>query len=299
MKRMSALRAWEAATEPDPAAVDRLRKRLAGPAVRGALRALAPVDDPAVDRLRARLASPRGQSRTARGRRWGAVVASVAIAAGVLLAPRLLPEASRSPALEEQLVASAQTERALTPAVGLTFQGSGSAEGPYLAPRVHWEAGVLRVEVDPTAGVDLVVETREASIRVVGTGFAVTRDALGTMVTVAHGAVAVSCGDGWTGTLHASEVHTCMPMTATGWLLRAQALRDQASADPAVLDAVARGLALAPRSDPAAAELLAVRIEVLAAAGRLPEARDAARTYPSDGPRVKELSHLLDSPAGP
>ncbi len=200
--------------------------------------------------------------------------------------------------LDETLTATERTERALTPAVALAFRGSGSATGPFVSPRLHWDVGTLDVEVDPAAGIDLVVDTSEGRARVVGTGFTVTRDALGTTVEVAHGAVAVSCGDGWSGTLRATERHACLPLTASGWLMRVGALRDSGASPEVALEAVTRGLALAPPSDPVAAELLESRVEILLATGRIEEAREAARAYPADGPRASDLAGLVNSGLG-
>ncbi len=188
-----------------------------------------------------------------------------------------------------------RTERALTPAVALAFRGSGAATGPFASPRLHWDVGTLEVEVDPSAGVNVIVETREATVRVIGTGFTVIRDALGTTVDVAHGAVAVSCGDGWAGTLHVGEHHTCLPLTAPGWLLRVQALRDQGANADALLLALDRGSALVPDSDPVAAELVEIRVEVLVEAGRTSEASEVARRYPPTGPRASEMLRLTNS----
>lgn len=218
----------------------------------------------------------------------------LAVAAVLAASLRTVPAGQ----LHEQLAATERTERALTPAVALAFRGSGSATGPFASPRLHWDVGTLDVEVDPAAGIDLVVDTSEGTIRVVGTGFTVNRDALGTTVDVLHGAVAVSCGDGWTGTLHTAESHVCLPLTAPGWLMRVQTLRDGGARPDAVLDAVARGLALAPSSDPVAAELIEVRVELLLATGKTAEARQAARAYPADGPRAADLARLLISDPG-
>ncbi len=218
----------------------------------------------------------------------------LAVAAVLAASLRTVPAGQ----LHEQLAATERTERALTPAVALAFRGSGSAIGPFASPRLHWDVGTLDVEVDPAAGIDLVVETSEGTIRVVGTGFTVNRDALGTTVNVLHGAVAVSCGDGWTGTLHITESHVCLPLTASGWLLRVQTLRDDGARSDAVLDAVLRGLALTAPPDPVAAELLEARVEVLLAMGRTSEARQAASAYPADGPRAADVARLLNSDGG-
>ena len=288
MKRASPWSTWTSATEPEAAAVQRLRRRVVGPDVTPLLRALEPIDERAVGRLRARL-----QARTSRAKRVSpARLGLLAVAVAALCTLRTVPAGQ----LDEQLTAPQRTERALTPAVALAFRGTGSATGPYSAPRLHWDLGTLDVEVDPTAGIHLVVDTTEASIRVVGTGFGVTRDARGTRVDVAHGIVAVTCEDGWTGELRASETHTCLPVTAAGWLLRVQALQDDGATADVLLDAITRGMALAPAQDPVVAELIELRVEVLLAAGKVAEAREAAKAYPPDGPRAAELARLHARP---
>lgn len=286
MRRPPTLRPWADATEPETGAVNRLRLRLTGPEITPLLRELATVDERAVNRLRARLRPRRRRSPS-----WIWVAAPLLVAASVLATVRSAPVG----VLDEQLAATERTERALTPAVALAFRGSGTATGSFNAPRLHWDVGTLDVEVNPSAGVDLVVNTSEGTVRVVGTGFTVNRNALGTGVDVLHGAVAVVCGDGWSGTLHATESHVCLPLTASGWLLRVGALRDAGAGVDAILDAVARGLAVAPRADPVAAELLHAQVEVLLSAGRTSEALEAARVYPADGPRAADLARLLGS----
>jgi hypothetical protein len=91
-------------------------------------------------------------------------------------------------------------------------------------PRLEWEQGTLKVEVEPERGIDLAVHTREAEVRVVGTRFSVTRDALGTGVVVTHGHVAVLCADGEKALLGAGEARVCPPTHAAGLLGRANAL---------------------------------------------------------------------------
>lgn len=151
------------------------------------------------------------------------------------------------------------------------------------APHIHWEAGTLAIDVTPNRGIDLVVETDEGSVQVVGTAFAVTRDALGTHVSVDRGHVRVSCVAGTERALGAGDETTCLPLRAAAWLGRAQALLVAGQPTDDVLDAITHGLALAAPADPASGELVALRIRVLVDAGRYPEALAAAYAYLASG----------------
>ncbi|MEQ1506659.1 MAG: FecR domain-containing protein [Myxococcota bacterium] len=227
---------------------------------------------PAIERLRrAALAA----EDAPRGRWWLLLVTVPAVAAVAWFvatrpAPVLAPVALGG-------------EVRLTEDVALTCDGLGSASGSPSAPRIRWESGDLHVDVTPNRGIDLVVETVEARIEVVGTAFDVRRTALGTTVEVARGRVAVDCRDGGRRILGAGEQVTCLPTTAAAWTGRARALRAADRPDVEVLDAIDRGLALAHAGRPERGELLVLRLGVLIRAGRDAEARDTAEAYLASG----------------
>ncbi len=155
--------------------------------------------------------------------------------------------------------------------------------GSQSAPRIDWQRGTLNVEVTPDRGLDVRIQTREANIQVVGTGFTVTRDALGTAVEVRHGVVETSCADEAPVSLRQGDEITCLPSSAAGLLGRARALRE-AGADASLIAAsLDRGLGLATLADPIGAELGAMKVEVLAASGDDLAALDAARALIAAG----------------
>ncbi len=180
-----------------------------------------------------------------------------------------------------------------TPLVALSFQGEGALGGTESAPDIEWRAGVLRVEVEPNKGVKLDVRTREALVRVVGTGFSVDRSALGTTVAVTHGRVSVECTGGASAMLGAGESTVCLPTTAAALLGRARALSEAGAAPSDVLEAVDLGLAATP-GDSVREELDIARMEALAADGRWSEAwTSATRSLATDaGGRHEDLLHL-------
>jgi len=155
---------------------------------------------------------------------------------------------------------------ALGPRVQVIADGEGHADGSVDNLELSWFSGTLGVEVEPNRGVRLSVQTPEGSVRVVGTGFAVTRDALGTAVSVRHGKVAVTCTHGGSHMLEAGGSALCLPTTAPGALARVLALRESVtpSALQAELDAA---LALPDATGPVSAELRALRAGALLSAG--------------------------------
>lgn len=181
------------------------------------------------------------------------------------------------------------------PKASVTFRGDGRMDGDEQAPRIAWQRGILHVEVQPEQGVDLRVETREAVVRVVGTGFSVERDALGTVVEVRHGRVETRCADDDAPVmLEGGDSRTCLPTSAAGLLGRAQALREAGAPATDVLAALDAGLALAPAGDPAREELLGARLRVLAETGEVVPALDVARALLAEtsGVRREEVLAL-------
>mgnify|MGYP003327532486 FL=1 len=147
----------------------------------------------AVARVRARL-DESTRSSVSVGRLAGIAVATAAIAAAALLALQhvmIPPPAAPAPVAVALDAPSGWAVHTAVPDVGLSFEGVGTIGGTEDAPRIAWESGTLNVEVTPEKGVRLAVATAEAEVRVVGTGFTVQRDRLGTRVQVRHGRVEV------------------------------------------------------------------------------------------------------------
>lgn len=195
--------------------------------------------------------------------------------------------------LNAALAASAVTSVHPAPHVSLRYSGDGLLRGNDEAPVIEWARGDLSVEVDPGQGVQLSVVTAEAEVKVIGTGFDVRRDALGTRVEVVHGQVAVVCVGGSGVLLQSGQSAFCAPTTAAGLLGRAQALRDAGEPAMAVLDVVERGLA----ADPDVAlriELSLLRAEALGSLGRHVEALRFAEAALGEatGDRKLELQHI-------
>lgn len=274
------LRAALDATEPGAESVERLRRRARWPGTLLRQAAAEPRSN-AVARLRA--------PPVRRSSRIG-LLAMAAIPVAALVTWFVWP----ARALSERLDAPERVSRSLTAEVDLDYQGSGSVEGTRRAPRIRWEVGRLDVSVMPDQGIDLVVETDEGAVRVVGTAFSVTRDALGTLVVVEHGEVNVTCQGGLPHAFHLGEQITCLPVRPAAWLGRAHALLAAGHPVDDVLDAVDQGLELSRREGPADGELVALRIRVLVDAGRYPEALRAADAYLASGatPRRSEVEAL-------
>ena len=124
-------------------------------------------------------------------------------------------------------------------AVALEVRGTGEIAGTTARPEVTWEAGEMRVEVEPARRVDLVVHTREARVSVKGTVFTVSRSLLGTRVEVERGAVVARCLlTGVDHLLEAEGARLCLPTTAPGLLARARALQDRSAPGEEVLETV-------------------------------------------------------------
>ena len=209
-----------------------------------------------------------------------------ALIVGVLL----WPDADPAP---RSLRAEAPIAGAIGQDVALRYAGRGEVTGDDTHPRLSWEAGSLEVEVTPGRHIDLQVQTPEGTATVVGTGFVVNRDALGTRVDVRHGVVAVSCQDGRAAHLTAGQSLTCMPVRASGLLARARALQASGASTDSVIDTLDAGLRLA-ESAPLRTEIAARRVEALATAGRKAEALAAAVALlaGADDTRRVELTEL-------
>lgn len=238
--------------------------------VRDALTRLDEPDPRAVERVWTRF------ERTRRGRRplWlGLALAGLTVATLVAVTR---PEPPRALDVTDGAVAWSDVVR-------VDAVGDGQIVGTDRDAVVAWRAGTVDVSVTPDTGTRLAVVTDEARVEVVGTEFSVRRDALGSTVTVRHGRVRVACGSGWTGDVTPEDPpRTCPPVTAAGWLGRADALTAQDADGTAVDEAIARGLELAGPG-PIAGELLARRIERDASRGDVDRAAADGQAYLDGG----------------
>ncbi|MDP2306550.1 MAG: hypothetical protein Q8P18_11055 [Pseudomonadota bacterium] len=169
------------------------------------------------------------------------------------------------------------------PNVALSFDGTGTVEGQSDAPQIKWDSGLINVEVTPERDVRLALFTREAEVRVVGTGFTVLRDSLGTRIDVRHGRVEVDCGEDATVALEAGDGLLCLPQSAAGLLGRARALQAAGAPSADALAALDRGLAIVGPQAAVRDELVVRRIRALFDLSRHGEVIDAARAYTASG----------------
>ena len=117
------------------------------------------------------------------------------------------------------LAAAEPTSLTLPTGIQVRYHGNGQLSGAPQAPHIDWRSGVLELSIPPHEGLELVVDTEEAQVEVVGTHYSVTRDALGTRVSVARGQVQVRChhgdeashGDPVERRLQSEQGLTCLP----------------------------------------------------------------------------------------
>ena len=204
------------------------------------------------------------QARLSKPSRRAAAWPKVAGGAALLLAAVVLLSVWPAPRVDRSLDHVGNV--ALGSRVQVVAEGEGHADGNAENMELTWFSGTLGVEVEPNRGVRLSVHTPEGNVRVVGTGFDVTRNALGTAVSVRHGKVAVDCARGGAHTLEAGQSAMCLPTTAAGSLARALAQRESASPDDVEAE-LNEALLLPDATGPVAAELHALRAGSLLAAG--------------------------------
>jgi len=282
-------------TAPSERTVERVKGRIGREATdvqvsQAVLRHLPGVAPGAEARVRARMAAP-APSGSRRPWVYGGV--TLAAAAAGLTVVVAMPEPGLAP-VQAQL--ASDTERAElnpSPEVALAYQGAGSLEGTRQAPRIVWESGTVHVDVQPDQGIQLVVATPEAVVQVVGTAFAVTRDALGTQVQVDHGRVRVSCLDGAGSMLGAGEHTTCLPTTAAAMLTRANALQDQGASPEQLLATVALALERHPEPSLVRNELQTLQIQALARLGRASQAYGLSQAYLAAGHELRRDGMLI------
>lgn len=181
--------------------------------------------------------------------------------------------------------------------VALTLHGAARQQGQVYT----LERGRLDLEVPADRGLAVSVLTREARVEVVGTGFGVARSALGTDVEVRHGAVRVTCAGAAPTLLQRGQSAQCLPTSAAGMLARVRALRGVPT--DALLAELDAGLALARSGDPVAIELRLLRAELLFNADRTAEARAEVDRLRAAGPgaradEVYRLEAALERRAG-
>jgi len=216
--------------------------------------------------------------------RWshvGAWALAGAVALGVLgyiWRPPVPPPPSEALALTLESPELAQ-QTSPSPEVALVFQGHGHVEGKPEMPRIAWERGLLEVEVEPGRGIDLWVTTREARIRVVGTGFSVDRDENGTHVAVAHGVVEVRCVAGTTVLLTEGQTQVCDPVSAAALLGKARVMQSQGASTEDILFVAEAARATATPGTAVAAEVDVLHFELLVSLDRIDEALQVADAY--------------------
>lgn len=281
------LRRFAAHTEPSADAqgrvLGRMRRSMDSESVGDLLRTL---PDPAPSALRRVLARVRGSIEA--GERvsmpWSPVPWAVAaaallvIGAAALFAPRLADQPA-AVLIADTLEAVETTTAAPAPGVALSYTGWGYVSGSERQPRIHWAAGSLHVDVDPSRQLDVVVETPNGAVRVVGTVFDVDVHDLGTRVRVERGEVEVACELGTTTRLTAGQEATCVRASSANLLTFAIEARQRESAPDRVLALADQGLGLEPDTGPVRDELLLVRFESLMELGRHRDARSAADAY--------------------
>ncbi len=242
-------------------------------------------------RIHARLTQPAARARRA----WFLVpaLALAAAAAGLFLRP--------APPIPVDRVLADAGEADFGASVHARWDGDGIVTGNDRTMTVDWQAGSVGFEVVPDAGIGLTVQTGEARVRVVGTGFTVVRDAMGTTVTVAHGIVGVQCGAAPEARYGAGDSVNCLPTTPAALVGRARA-QQRGGAAPA--DVLATLDHAGDATGSTLRELVWLRASELERAGRREDARDVAEAAlldPDPGRRVDllrlatRLAHAADA----
>ena len=297
MKYRDWTREMRSRTAPREAGIGRVRERLdrqLAPAT-AELSHLPEPTELAAARVRARLRSrPRRQVPV-----WASAATVGVVAAALALLTVVMPRPDAPVAVT---LSGAGDEVVLTEHVRAWHDGRGAVAGTERDLVIDWEVGRIELEVDPDEGVALEVRTPEGTVSVVGTRFAVVRDATGTSIEVEHGAVRADCGA--TGesdpsgrpaavlgfVVAAGERAECLPVTASGWLARARAEEGRSAPASTVLARADAGLRLdAPA--PIASELEVARMGALLRDGRSSEALDASERAlaGADAARAQEL----------
>ena len=222
----------------------------------------------AADRLRGRLGAPSPRRPV-----WPAAMVATALAAAAVLVSLRPPPPVAGPLVTGPLTTQVQ----------LQVDGDGQASGDARDLTLDWRIGTLQVEVRPNQGVQLRVQTDEATVRVIGTGFQVTRDALGTSVDVRHGQVLLTCLGAAPEALGAGQTRTCAPARAAGRLGRVRRLQELGLAPAYLLAEADAALRLPDASGTVQTELQAVRLDALVALDQRDDALALAEALARQG----------------
>lgn len=245
-------------------------------------------EDAAVARVRARVLHSLDQAELAQARlvrRMSLAVPVAAVALLMLLFAIPRKTALPGPGEPAVVVASELDWSALeaTREVRFDYRGEGELSGTREAPQLAWRSGTVKASVEPDRGIELVITTPESRVRVIGTVFEVTRSALGSQTRVERGIVRVDCALGTRAVLRRGQRHTCMPATAAGLLGRARRLQDDGARPSQVLEALDLSVGRPDASGPVLEEIAWVRVEVLATSGRRRAALAEARRLVAAG----------------
>lgn len=280
------LRVYRDATEPGEDSLSRVRERLRlerePEAARALLRELPDPDASAIARVLARLRASIAAGESVRmplgnGPLWAGGLAAAVLALGLLLGPEVAPEPPPVMiAANLEAVEDARVEPA--PGVALDYTGWGFVSGSERQPRIHFGAGSLHVDVEPNQGIDLVIETPNGVVSVVGTVFDVVVDDLGTRVSVERGAVKVACELGDSSLLRAGESTRCVRASASTLNMLAVKSVLAGNHPERVLSLVDRALDLQPVPE-VEEQLLLRRFHTLASLGRTSDLGAAADAW--------------------
>lgn len=203
--------------------------------------------------------------RTRRRRRIGPMVVGLGVfAAGLAAAMALVTSAPSA-----RPIGPSPTWTPLTGDWVAHSTGHGTLGDGFVA----WEDGALRASAP--RDLHLRILTPEAVIEVEGSGFGVSRDEIGTEVTLERGRLTIWCTGETELDLPVFGRHTCFRNAdaGLGYVLRQRAA-GEAPAD--WLREVDRSLALRSGTPAASTELRGFRVEALLALGRFDEARETA-----------------------
>lgn len=312
-KRRWLLHVFERAHEPTRHAEERLQRAIRtkvpdGRASRALLSQLEPPDALAEQRTVARIVDIPSAEPRRRAMPWGLTAGRLALAgagvAGLAIALVFAPSDGTPEALDTPLAQQSEpTDLAPLPGVRLAYQGGyGELGGTTRSPEIEWISGELAVEVEPNRGIQLSVQTQEATVRVVGTAFTVNRQDAHTVVAVQHGKVEVRCADGQLILLTADMQHACESTSPTRLAFRAGHLRAEGAPLEQVLEVIERGLSLTTEGEAAWSHLQALWMVTVRDLGRQAEAREAAIAYLEAGHerRREEILRLaLDASEDP
>jgi hypothetical protein len=274
MSRHPALGRFAESTATDESTQRVLVARLqdAGVLRSGAERWIALVDQPGP------IALAMAPARARSGRHIAMVSAlGAAVAALLLLGLLAWPQAPAPLGLE--LASSETTSIEALPGLVLEYDGTGFVGGDTRSVWLTWDQGRVLVDLEPESLDRLVIRTREATVTVLGTRFEVSRDAMGTHVSVTRGLVEVRCADAQVSHLRGGEQGQCEPVAPAALLGMARTLQRRGAPPERILEILDRAEAAAEPGAPMLGECIVIRLELLVAEGRLKEALEVSRRY--------------------